>query len=253
MKFGYVVLWTVVWPIAPLFAFVNNFFELRTDTVKLTKHSRRPVPTRSDSIGPWLLVLTTLTWLGAIVNTALVYLFKPSQRIFTTSLDPSTDQAGVTLKDSKTDLSPLNISILTNRLEATIRKSELANHDSKGSTPENLYQSLFSILISALVPVLFSEHAYLFARFVLKRTIDRLMWINSEAFVTQGKAEWELKQSFLAQMDPTTSTPTMRLPNPPETECGKDSDGGVQQSAGETFWSRADLGMDEIGRLDKTE
>ena len=33
-QFGYVALWSLVWPLAPLFAFVNNYIELRSDAVK---------------------------------------------------------------------------------------------------------------------------------------------------------------------------------------------------------------------------
>ena len=63
-------------------ALVNNFFEIRADAFKMTVHFRRPVPTRTDSIGPWLDTLTFLTWLAALINAALVYLFSPaSQRL----------------------------------------------------------------------------------------------------------------------------------------------------------------------------
>jgi anoctamin-10 len=58
-------------------ALLNNFLELRSDAFKITVHHRRPVPQRTDTIGPWLDALTFLTWLGALTNAALVYLFHP--------------------------------------------------------------------------------------------------------------------------------------------------------------------------------
>ncbi|KII87096.1 hypothetical protein PLICRDRAFT_176887 [Plicaturopsis crispa FD-325 SS-3] len=76
-QFGYVVLWSTIWPLAPVMACVNNFFELRSDAFKITVHQRRPVPTRTDSIGPWLDTLSFLAWLGALTNSALVFLFRP--------------------------------------------------------------------------------------------------------------------------------------------------------------------------------
>jgi anoctamin-10 len=59
-------------------ALANNFLELRSDAFKITVHNRRPIPTRTDTIGPWLEALTFLTWLAALTNSALVYLFNPS-------------------------------------------------------------------------------------------------------------------------------------------------------------------------------
>lgn len=54
LQFGYMVLWSVIWPIAPVWSFVNNFFELRGDAYKITSQHQRPVPVREASIGPWL-------------------------------------------------------------------------------------------------------------------------------------------------------------------------------------------------------
>src|SRR5687768_16483821 len=59
-------------------AFINNIFELRSDAFKITVHHRRPVPVRTDTIGPWLEALSFLTWMSALTNSALVYLFSPS-------------------------------------------------------------------------------------------------------------------------------------------------------------------------------
>jgi anoctamin-10 len=59
-------------------ALVNNFFEIRSDAFKITVHTRRPIPARTDTIGPWLESLIFLTWLSALTNSALVYLFRPT-------------------------------------------------------------------------------------------------------------------------------------------------------------------------------
>ncbi|KAJ7811213.1 calcium-activated chloride channel-domain-containing protein [Mycena olivaceomarginata] len=72
-QFGYVALWSTIWPLAPVMALVNNFFELRSDAFKITVHNRRPIPSRTDTIGPWLDTLSFLTWLAAVTNSALNY------------------------------------------------------------------------------------------------------------------------------------------------------------------------------------
>lgn len=75
IQFGYLTLFSVVWPLTPVSYFINNWFELRGDMFKLTTESKRPIPERADSIGPWLSSLEFLAWLGSITSAALVYMF----------------------------------------------------------------------------------------------------------------------------------------------------------------------------------
>ncbi|KAH6916436.1 calcium-activated chloride channel-domain-containing protein [Coprinopsis sp. MPI-PUGE-AT-0042] len=62
IQFGFVALWGTIWPLAGKSA---------CTTAGLC-------PSETDTIGPWLNALTFLTWLSAITNTALVYLFSPT-------------------------------------------------------------------------------------------------------------------------------------------------------------------------------
>ncbi|KAK3696462.1 hypothetical protein LTR37_017963 [Vermiconidia calcicola] len=75
VQFGYLAMFSVVWPLAPLSFLINNWIELRADAVKICIEMRRPVPWRADSIGPWLNALSFIAWLGSITMSALVYLF----------------------------------------------------------------------------------------------------------------------------------------------------------------------------------
>lgn len=56
-QFGYVTVWSIVWPLAPVFALINNYVELRTDALKICKHVRRPIGDRVETIGSWLSTL----------------------------------------------------------------------------------------------------------------------------------------------------------------------------------------------------
>lgn len=60
-QFGYITVWSVVWPLAPLFALINNWLELRTDAAKIATHVRRPIAERVESIGPWLNTMVCTT------------------------------------------------------------------------------------------------------------------------------------------------------------------------------------------------
>ena len=75
VQFGYLVLFSVVWPLTPISFLINDWIELRSDAAKICFEMQRPTPFRADSIGPWIDSLGFLTWMGSITGAALVYLF----------------------------------------------------------------------------------------------------------------------------------------------------------------------------------
>ncbi|KAJ5618807.1 Acyl-CoA N-acyltransferase [Penicillium lagena] len=75
IQFGYLALFSPVWPLVPLSFFVNNWIELRSDFFKICMEFQRPTPVRADTIGPWLDSLAFLSWVGSITSAALVYMF----------------------------------------------------------------------------------------------------------------------------------------------------------------------------------
>ncbi|KAG5656493.1 hypothetical protein KAF25_000080 [Fusarium avenaceum] len=75
MQFGKLTLAIIfAWPFAACCFLVNNWVELRSDALKIATSSRRPIPWRTDSIGPWLTALSFVSWLGSITSAAIVYL-----------------------------------------------------------------------------------------------------------------------------------------------------------------------------------
>lgn len=75
MQFGYLSLFSPIWPFTSFSFIINNWIELRSDAFKICYEMKRPIPVRADSIGPWLDNLEFLSWLGSLTSTALVYLF----------------------------------------------------------------------------------------------------------------------------------------------------------------------------------
>lgn len=75
IQFGYLALFSPVWPLVPIGFFINNWFELRSDFLKISLEHQRPAPTRSDGLGPWIASLEALTWLGSLSSAAIVHLF----------------------------------------------------------------------------------------------------------------------------------------------------------------------------------
>jgi hypothetical protein len=74
VQFGYLSLFSIVWPLTGVSFLINDWVELRADAIKICVEMQRPIPWRADTIGPWLDSLSFLTWLGTITTSALVYL-----------------------------------------------------------------------------------------------------------------------------------------------------------------------------------
>lgn len=72
IQYGYVTLFAVAFPLAPLLAFLNNVFELRVARYRLLKLTRRPIPASAQGIGSWLHVLDTMTTVSVLTNSALL-------------------------------------------------------------------------------------------------------------------------------------------------------------------------------------
>ncbi|KAI8061502.1 calcium-activated chloride channel-domain-containing protein [Gilbertella persicaria] len=81
VQFGYVSMFSTVWPLTALCSMINNWVELRGDAIKLCKYTRRPVPHRAESIGPWIGNMEALVWLSSITMGSFAYLFHPSTNI----------------------------------------------------------------------------------------------------------------------------------------------------------------------------
>lgn len=57
IQFGYVTLFAVAFPLAPLCALANNIIELRMDARKILMGTRKPYPHAASSIGIWYHIL----------------------------------------------------------------------------------------------------------------------------------------------------------------------------------------------------
>lgn len=78
IQFGYLSLFSVAWPLTACFFLINNWVELRSDAVKIAISSRRPIPWRADSIGPWIDAIGFLSWLGTMTSAGIVALCSSS-------------------------------------------------------------------------------------------------------------------------------------------------------------------------------
>lgn len=72
VQFGYTVLFSTVWPLAPLAATINLWVQMRGDAAKICFDTQRPVPRREESVGPWTTWLSFLSMLGSMTNSSVL-------------------------------------------------------------------------------------------------------------------------------------------------------------------------------------
>ncbi|XP_076354775.1 anoctamin-2-like [Tachypleus tridentatus] len=77
LQFGFVTIFVVAFPLAPLFALLNNITEIRLDARKFITFLRRPVAERVKNIGIWYRILNSVGKISVITN-ALIIAFTSS-------------------------------------------------------------------------------------------------------------------------------------------------------------------------------
>lgn len=151
-QFGYVVVWGLVWPLAPVFALINNYFELRSDALKICKHVQRPIGGRVESIGTWIDTLGIIAWVGAWASTTLVYLFRPHPTF-------------------------------VGKCNATLA-AQLASYDTP-PTFRTVLPSIMPVVLAALA----ASHGYFVLRAIVTAVAERVFWRGSpEQLLVSGGA-----------------------------------------------------------------
>ncbi|KZP01835.1 DUF590-domain-containing protein [Calocera viscosa TUFC12733] len=212
-QFGYVVLWSVAWPLAPLCALVNNWVEIRSDAFKLTAHYRRPLPMRAETIGPWLDSLSFLCWLGALTNAALIFLFKPTEE----NANPASG--------------------------AGLGSSFLATKLSRAHLPSET-ETLLTAVLPALLVALTASHGFLLAQGAIRFALEKLLWHGSPAEVGLRKHEREVRMLWAQN---SVASAGGSNPDGVGRELGK-AVPGFEEKGEDTwkgFWSREE-GLSEI-------
>ncbi|XP_045470145.1 anoctamin-10 isoform X2 [Harmonia axyridis] len=74
IQFGYVFLFSSVYPIAALWALLNNIVEIRADAFKLCQICQRPMSRRVKDIGAWQRAFEVLGGLSIVTNCGILYL-----------------------------------------------------------------------------------------------------------------------------------------------------------------------------------
>ncbi|KAJ3207444.1 Anoctamin-7, partial [Dinochytrium kinnereticum] len=72
IQLGFVSLFSVAFPLAPLFALINNSLEIRFGAYRLLAQSQRPFPLRVKGVGAWFDVAVLMSRIGIMVNALII-------------------------------------------------------------------------------------------------------------------------------------------------------------------------------------
>ncbi|XP_028406726.1 anoctamin-4-like isoform X2 [Dendronephthya gigantea] len=85
IQFGFVTMFVASFPLAPLFALLNNFVETRADAINFVVNYRRRVAEQVKNIGIWFKILEVVTKISVVVNSFVIAFtteFIPRTRLF---------------------------------------------------------------------------------------------------------------------------------------------------------------------------
>ncbi|XP_061828427.1 anoctamin-7 [Nerophis lumbriciformis] len=72
IQFGFITIFVAACPLAPLFALINNWVEIRLDAQKFVTEYRRPVVERAQDIGIWFDILQFIAYMAVLGNAFLI-------------------------------------------------------------------------------------------------------------------------------------------------------------------------------------
>jgi hypothetical protein len=85
-----VILFSALFPLAPLLAFLNNVFEIRSDAYKYLFLYKRANPERAQNLGSWFSIIKFLSIVSITTNSIIVaFLSQSFEDIYLVNLDPS--------------------------------------------------------------------------------------------------------------------------------------------------------------------
>ncbi|XP_068084479.1 anoctamin-1 isoform X2 [Anabrus simplex] len=72
LQYGFVTIFVAAFPLAPVFALINNVLEMRLDAKKFLKFYRRPVPSRVKNIGVWFRIMDVIARMSVVTNAFII-------------------------------------------------------------------------------------------------------------------------------------------------------------------------------------
>ncbi|KAG0089104.1 Anoctamin-7 [Podila epicladia] len=93
IQFGFCTLFVTSFPVAPAFAMINNWFDIRMEAYRLLTQYQRPIAFRAQDIGMWEKIMEFVSFTSVITNAAIIAFSSLwiKQNLFTTYLHANSD------------------------------------------------------------------------------------------------------------------------------------------------------------------
>ncbi|KAK1934682.1 Uncharacterized protein P3T76_011291 [Phytophthora citrophthora] len=85
VQFGFVVMFSMLWPLMPAACMIVNALKTRGDGFRLCRTNRRPFPRKATGIGEWHNMLHFIALTGVIVNIGLIFISTGAMEFFSPS------------------------------------------------------------------------------------------------------------------------------------------------------------------------
>ncbi|KAF9179022.1 Anoctamin-5 [Haplosporangium sp. Z 11] len=72
IQFGFCTLFVTSFPVAPAFALINNWIDIRMEAFRLLTQYRRPIAYRAQDIGMWEKIMEFISFTSVITNAAII-------------------------------------------------------------------------------------------------------------------------------------------------------------------------------------
>ncbi|CAK8678217.1 unnamed protein product [Clavelina lepadiformis] len=211
IQFGFVTLFVAAFPLAPVFALLNNIVEIRLDANKFICEIRRPLAEKCSDIGAWYYLLEFIGTLAVVTNAftlaitsealpKLVYYYG-----YSTDFYPEMTYQGYT----ENKLSIFNVSAFDDRNrpadpspfpgEGNVTQCRYQDYRSPptASPPYVLTMQYWHVIAAKLAFVIVMEHVVFF----LKRLLDYLIPDRSRALNDKIRREHFLVRDMIVKAE----------------------------------------------------
>lgn len=88
LQFGYVFLFSSVFPLAAVWALLNNITEIRSDAFKMCRVFQRPFAESASNIGAWQIAFEIISAIAVMTNCALIGMNPEVRKLMPTDVTP---------------------------------------------------------------------------------------------------------------------------------------------------------------------
>lgn len=205
LQYGFITIFVSAFPLAPLFALLNNILEMRLDAKKLLTYYRRPVTQRVKNIGIWYRILDSIGKLAVVTNSFIIaftsdFIPKWVYRITESknfTLDGYTDYSmsyiNITDLDLRSDYVPRNPNNITNCRYIGFRRPPWSNLGVYDLTQQYWYVTVARLLFIVVFQNFVAMVIILIKWFIpdvpskLKYQIQRERYITNEIVISHER------------------------------------------------------------------